>query len=351
MFRPTEVIAALFTRSGWQQPTEVGYNVLTEDNLVSSSGLYFSDYHKAVTVRNIKDTVQDSSISDADFNAYLIQFQKAAINKVLQGVFNRDVIIEQTQLFSRDSEKNFTELTNSSKFVGFKICVTDDVGYSVLLNSISLYFNGAVTFNMYCFHSAKGNIWTKSVTTFANAETVVDVDDLILSISKATQKAGVYYIGYFQDDLGSVKAIYDSAKDYEDTYIFGYTGFEADILTATTYDNQTIVETNKDYGLNLEFTSVRDFTNLIIRNAKQFDRAIGLQVACDVIEQIIMSTRSNATERLNKEFAAQIYNDLNLATINDTQPYSTGLKNQLTSEIQRLNRNLFPKDQAFILQT
>jgi hypothetical protein len=351
MFRPDEVIGALFTRVGWQQPTEDEYDILEGDNLVSSSGLYFNNYHPAVTVRNLKETNQDAGISNADFNTKLEDFQKSAINRVCQGIFNKDVIIEQVQLYSRDYERNFKTLDNTSKFVGFKIKLCDDYGYSVLLNAISLYFDGVATFNMYCFHSAKGNVWTKSVTTVANTETVVNVTDLVLSISKNTQKGGVYYIGYFQDDLGAVNAINDYGADYEDANIFSYSGIEADTLTASTYDNQTIVQTALNYGVNLELTSVNDYTSMIVRNAQAFDEAVALQVACDCIEQIIMSTRSNYTERMTKEFAQQLYNDLNLEWTTESQPYTGGLKNRLRRELQRLNKNFFKEDRPVIIMS
>lgn len=352
MFRPDEVLDYLFTRVGWKQPTESGYTVLTGDNLISLSGRYFEDFHSAVSIRNIKDTMQDSAMSNNDFNSALVQIQKSSIIRVLQGVFNRDQIIEQVQTIGREYNQVKRLITSSSKFVGYKIEMAEDTSYSVVLNSVSLTFDSAVTFKLYCFHVAKGQIWEKEVTTIANAETIVNVTDLVLSISRNTYKQGEFIFGYFQADLGSAKAVNYDTCEFNEALIFCAEGCEAITTSATTIQTTDVVETNLNYGLNLEMSSVRDFTAVICRNPSLFDEAVGLQVACDTIEQIIMSTRSNATERMTKEFAQQLYNDLNLEysnTQNMSQAYSVGLKNRLKRELTKLNKNFFPGDSIQII--
>lgn len=343
MFRPDIVKTALLTRVGWKQPTTSGYDVLTGDNLVSLSGLYFSDFHKALTIKNIKDTQEDESISDVDFNTYLLDCQKSAIVRVLNGVFNKDSIIDQFQFYSRWDGRNFETREKESKFVGFRINLVDDYGYALRINSLSLLFDSAVTFNIYCYHSAKGLIYTKSVTTVANTETIVNLTDLILSISELTYKQGEFYIGYFEDDLSTAKAIEYTSPDYEEAHIFHYSGVEIEPTGATSFDKETTVYTFDNYGINLEVTEVKDYTSVICRNANLFDEAVGLQMAVDLIEQIISSTRSNGTERITKDQLASLYNDLNLDMPTDERPYSAGLKNRLKRELQRLNRNFFPK--------
>lgn len=347
MFRSDLVIGALVTRVGWQQPTSSDYAILTGDNLVSLSGMYFTDYHKAVTVKNLKETIGDADISDPDFNAELLRMQKSAINRVLQGVFNHDQIIENLQLYSRWDTLSFQELTGTDKFCGFRISVANDSSKTVILNSISLLFNGVETFNMYCYHTVKGKIWEKSVTTVAGIETVVNVTDLFLSMTDATHKGGDFFIGYFQNDIVG-KAIEYESPQYNQANIFGYWGFEADRTGVETYENTSVVETNNNYGLNLEFTSVNDYTTIINRNAAQFDEAVGLQFAIDAVEQMINSTRSNMTERLNKEQLAQLYNDINLQTATENMPYTGGLKNRLQRELNRLNQNFFSKGKVTI---
>lgn len=350
MFRPDLVSSALFTRVGWQQPAQGDYAILTGDNLVSLSGLYFTDYHKAVTIKNIKETFEDADISDVDFNSALERMQKAAINRVLQGVFNRDYVIEQLQLYSRDEMKETESVTNAGKFVGIRIKVAQDTSYAVRINALSLLFTEAKIFNMYCFHSVKGLIWTKSVTVVANEETVVNVTDLIVSHSEPTYKGGEFYIGYFQDDLGTCQALEYEQVQYKQAMIFSHYGVEFQGLTSVTFDSETLTETAENYGINLEMTSLRDFTQVICRNPYVFDEAVGLQMAIDCVELMINTTRSNMTERLTKDQLSQLYNDLNLATGSDQMPYTAGLKTRLTRELQRLNRNFFPPSKIEIVQ-
>jgi hypothetical protein len=351
MYRSSEVISGLFTRVGWQQPTQSGYDILTGDNLVSLSGRFFGDFHSLLTIKNIKETIEDKDISSVNFNAWLIQKQKACINRVLQGVFNRDQIIEQLQLFSREYNQTKRLLTNESKFVGYKIELADNSSYSVVLNSVSLTFDSVSTFNLYCFHTAKGKIWEKSVTTVAGVETIVNITDLVLSISNNTYKQGEFIFGYFQDDLGSSKAINFDSCEYNEACIFSAEGCEAIAIGSTDIQTIDTVETNLNYGINLELTSVRDFTAVIVRNPSQFDEAVGLQMACDLIEQIIFSSRSNATERIQKEQVQAAYTDLNQDMPVDGAPYSAGLKNRLKRELQRLNKNYFPKEPIKIVQS
>jgi ACT domain-containing protein len=71
-------------------------------------------------------------------------------------------------------------------------------------------------------------------------------------------------------------------------------------------------------------------------------------MAVNLIEQIISSTRSNATERIGKDQLASLYNDLNIDMPTDQRPYSAGLKNRLKREIQRLNRTFFKKGDVII---
>ncbi|HEY1044955.1 MAG TPA: hypothetical protein VGF79_00855 [Bacteroidia bacterium] len=336
---------------GWRQPTLSGYDILTGNNLISKSGRYFDDFHTAVSIKNIKDTHEDADISNANFNAYLESLQKAAIVRILQGVFNKDIIIENLQLFSRREPKEVTLIENENKFCGFKINVANDSSYAVRLNSLSLLFDGDKTFNMYCFHSFKGKIWEKSVTVSAGVETVFNIDDLLLSISSSTYKAGDFFIGYFQEDLGDVRAIDYDVCEWACPSIFGYRGFKADQTGPLTYDVDSVVYNDLNYGINMELTSVRDFTQVIIRNPSMFDEAIGLQVTCNVIENIIYSIRSNSTERINKEQLGSLYTELNQDMPTDTVPYSAGFKNRLKREIQRLNKNFFNDDKVTMYQS
>lgn len=348
MFRSTLAIDALFTRVGWQQPTQSEYAILTGNNLVSLSGLYFTDYHKAVTIKNIKETQEDEDISDLDFNSYLERLQKGAINRCLNAVFSKEEIIDETQLYTRENLRYSKLIENESKFVGIHLDVVESPEYSVSINTASLLFDGVKTFNLYCFHSAKGQIWSKSVTTLAGVETVVNITDLILSISELTYKAGEFLFGYFQDDLGSVKAInYNQEEpEFNKGRLFCAEGFES-VAVGVGYDNETLVETNLNYGINLEISSHRDYTYLIKRNAPMFDEVVGLQLAVDVIETIINSTRSNATERITKDQVTMLYNDVNLGQDgvqnNDIMPHSGGLKARLQRELKKLKENFHPK--------
>lgn len=346
MFRPDLVISALFTRVGWRQPTQSDYAILTGNNIISLSGLYFNDYHSILTIKNIKETLEDEDISNANFNTWLENKQKACINRVLQGVFNRDFIIENLHLFINDGDDKEL-LTSEGKFVGYRINLANDTSYAVKVNSVSLLFDSNQSFNLKCYHSVKGVIWTKAVTATANVETVVNITDLYLALSSSTYGPGEFYIGYDQNDIVG-KAI-DYPPHFNAASIFGFAGMRCD--ANTTIDVDSVEVTYKTYGLNFEMTSFRDFTRPIVQNAHLFDEAVGLQMAVDIIEQIIFSSRSNKTERITREVAQALYTDLNQDMPVDDAPYSAGLKNRLKREIQRLNKNFLPKDTITTVQS
>ena len=61
-------------------------------------------------------------------------------------------------------------------------------------------------------------------------------------------------------------------------------------------------------------------------------------------EERLRKLKEKEQQRINKEQLSALYNDLNMDMPTDQRPYSAGLKNRLKREMQRLNRNFFPKE-------
>lgn len=98
-------------------------------------------------------------------------------------------------------------------------------------------------------------------------------------------------------------------------------------------------------GLNLELISFKDHTQKILRKANLFDEAIGLTVTSMVIEEIVMSTRTNTEQRQTAEQASKLFTDLNQAFATDTIPIMPGIKSRLAGEVKRLRATFFPEAQ------
>lgn len=343
-FKYSEVLTAMLSRLGWRQGT-VTVPTLTSANKTTGSGRYFNDFHALVTVKNIKDTVEDPDISDSDFNTYLQDLQEAVISECLNRVFSPKYFDEPKMLFDRlDGESS---QANSGLFVGYKIRPANDNDVTVQVNSLTLLFDGAATFNIYLFHEKKATaLKTQSVTTVANQQVKVDLTEWYLSALNGSTTGGSFYIGYFQDDLGSVKAINEDADWNYNTFCFKYESAYCDIVSSTTInsDGYSGSVTN---GLNLEVSSFRDYTKKIIRNVSLFDNVIGYGMAVKVLEGIIYSTSaSNGNERALKEVIAEATYDLTGVIPVAGTAKKKSLRDDYNSALEVLHSNFFPNPKA-----
>lgn len=338
MYDNQRVLPKLFSRVGWRQPTQAEYAILTEPNTTTRSGRYFQDVYAPVTIQNIKDLQQDADISDSDFNLMLEAMQKAAILDMLSAVFNDREVVDTVQTFDRETDIADSLIENTGKFVGYRIDIAKTDQFATQLSQVGLYFNEDVTFELKCFidNSAQA-IWTKQVEAVGNEITIVDIDDLVLSYMSNKARSTTFYIGYFQDGLGTAQAYDEQVSRYNcgclwRAQTFVGTPSEARFAIPVDYSPET-------FGLNLQFTSYKDFTNQIIANVRLFDEAISLQVAVKTLELILSSTRSNATERITKEMLGDIYRELNAEGPTAEKPYMPGIKSRYFGEIKKLQKS------------
>lgn len=345
-----QVISALFGRLGWKQPT--GTNpVINSTNLIAKSGRRFNDgsFHSLVTLQNIKATMEQEAASDADFNTYIEGLQRSIILRSLNGIFNQPEFIHQTLLYERFGYMD-TPIENSGKFVGVRIKVPPAADMAVQLDSVALYFTEAATFNLYLFNDAKlAPVWTGSVTTVANTQTIVNLTDIVLNHIGGNNHGGVFYFGYFQDDIGTAKAIRESASRFKTSTPYSATMIEVEATGANNFDRNNIgFSIFQTYGINLHISVFRDHTQQIVRKAALFDNIIGLQMAAQTVEQIMYNRRSNGDERVLRDNASSLQASLDLngvAPISDG-PQTTGLKQQITAELKRMKDNFFEKPKA-----
>jgi hypothetical protein len=348
-FNYSQVISAMFGRVGWRQPSITNSPVLSSINTTSKGGRYYQDFHALVTVKNLKDVMEEAGASDSSLNNYLEAVQRGIALTCVNGVFNEPEYLSQKLLFNRSWAVNDQLVTNGGYFVGVQFRVPPTPDIAVQIDSVALYFDSAVTFNLYVYNDAiKAPLAVMEVTAVANSQTLVNLSDVILNYIGGSNMGGSFYIGYYQDDIGNAKAYWEQGCTYaRDSY--GWTFIEADRkLAEYDFNRQNIRRNNVNYGLNLHVSTFRDHTWQIVKKAALFDNVIGLQMAAFAIEQIIFSTRSNGTERILKEAAAEVNAQLELngvAAISDS-PYTTGLKKQITQELLRLKESFFPKPKA-----
>lgn len=345
-FDLSRVMAAMFGRVGWSQSPITGLPVVNGTNLQSKGGRFFQDFHSLVTVANVKATMEEPAASDANLNQYLTSLQRACIMRCLNAVFRVPEYLQQILLFDRQGQ-NDTPITNTGQFVGYEINLAPVNNLAIQIDSATLLFDQDVTFNLYLFKDGKKSpVTVMEVSAVANEATVVNFSDLVLNYIGASTKGGRFYFGYFQDDLGNVKAIREQVYRIEKTLCF-----DADPVAMKRntgeydFDRNQRSYTVQPYGINLECSVFRDHTDQVIKKAHLFDEVIGLTNAYMVLEQIIYTVRSNKDERILKDQVDKIGLQLDLtgvAPISDS-PRIKGLSQRIDAELNRMRQSFFPR--------
>lgn len=340
-----KVYNAFSGRIGWNQPTIAGSPTLSDANKASASGRFYDEAHAIVRVNIVHDVQYDPNITDDQFNAFLQTLDKSCIMQCLNAVFNRPQLIETGLVYERSSNIKSVIIPNQGNFCGYRIKVAQG-NYAVQINTISLFFTAAATFNIYLFNDlVKEPLKTKSVTTVANSQTVIDLG-WVLNYIASTNKGGMFYIGYFQDELGSVNGIDEQLNQWAPTKVYGAWPFQSPKTGTVDFNRINPSVVFRTYGINLQISAYRDYTQTIIQCAHIFDEARILLMASKVIELVKNSIRVNKEKRITAENIMQLDYDLNLAFPTDDRPFMTGIKAQLVREYKRINDNFFPKQEA-----
>ncbi len=344
----TRVISAMFGRVGWKQPLKTGSPVINSTNLMSKGGRYFNDgsFHAIVTVDNVKATMEEASATDNNLNAHLEAVQRAAIMRCLNSVFREPEYHQQVLVFDR-YDSNDQPVNNTDQFVGYEINLAPAMNKGIQIDSATLLFDQDVTFNLYLFKDGKKSpLAVIEVSAVAYETTVVNFSDLVLKYIGSATKGSCYYFGYFQSDLGSVKAIREEGCLNYKTVCFNARPMITRQNTGEyDFDRLTRSYTNEPYGINLEMSVFEDHTQMIVKKAGLFDEAIGLTASYMIIEQIIYTCRSNANERVLKDELAKvgIQMDLNGAAPVSDSPKIKGLNIRIEEELKRLRNSFYPR--------
>ena len=335
-------------RLGWHQPTITGMPTLDADNLEATSGRYYDrGFHKAVTVQNYYETQENPDITDLQFNALLQDEDQAVITRLINAVLNKPQLIEHVVDYTRVAYRQSIIIPNMGMAVGYRINISPG-DYAVNIDSVGLLFDGAVTFNMYLFNDLiLAPVQTQSVTTVANTQVRVSLDWVMNYINSATSGGnlgGVWYLMYFQDDLGDVHAIDEQLNMWSKTKILGAIPFQSDKVGALDFNRTNVSANYRTYGFNFEVSCYRDYTQTLIQNASLFDEARGLTMAINVIEQILFTSRANGNQRVMQDIANRLSPSLDMQSGEfNSNPYVSGLKQQLARELNRINLVFSPK--------
>lgn len=343
-YNATTVLPVLMERKGWEQPTKTGSPTLNAANLTNLSGKPFQDHHAACTIENLLSTQEDERLGDTPytlFNTYLQNRNKATCMEVLQMVFNRsDATDLPAMQYNKAPNTPYTSIPNQGKFVGYQIEVANG-SFTASMDAVTLLFDGVATFNLYLYHEQKdAAIATKSVTTVANYQTTVTLTEWVLQSIGNTSKGGTFYVGYYQADLGSVKALEFNFNGRSTYHCIRHTPISATVV-GSTFSRNDWGSTQNTYGLNFQIATYRDYSGAIISRSNEFDQIIGDIMAKNVLEKTLYNVRTNATQRINQEQNKMLYTDLTQEGQSDYAPYVSGLKASIKREVLRLQKTFY----------
>lgn len=343
MIRPDKIKTALFGGVGFRQSPITEYAIVDASNQQSNSGLFYQDGTSLVTIKNIKESQQSIDISDADFNSYLKQLQENCIIEVCRALTaNEPDFIQDVNMFPY--QKSFKNVIDKrSKFVGFTFKPQNKLDTLGKVSYIELCFNEDVTFNIYMYNSNKPNtpIETLEVNALADEAVIVPLNWFLAD--SETYKGGVFYIGYFEDDLGTAQAYkkdYDLAQYQFNTKCFYSRPVSLD-YNGTNIDVESVINESEEYGLNFIVSIYNDYTEILIRNKNLLWSAIQLQMGEKVLEVIKTSTRLNGNNSILDSEA--LINNVNFDLFGNEKLKIDGIKTKKQRQIDSIKRMLFYK--------
>lgn len=273
------------------------------------------------------DYIQAMLPSNRTLEEYLDTVETDAINTMLSDLVERkklsnkgkDVVKSNVIL---DNVVRGKTVVNESRFVGIEISLNGVYGIEAVINRIGLYLSGNDTdIDLYLFNSLQANaVATYNISTItANTFNWTDANIEIEAENGTGTDGGVWYIGYYQDDLAH-QAVQLESFNWKNGYCGGCRGEKyAKIYrnmssyvrltpfyiaaakvpaTGVLFDPADIVETyNNNWGLNLNLTVKCDLSQYFIDNRQSFKSAIGHSVAYQVLQMLSVSSQVSAVEQ------------------------------------------------------
>lgn len=305
-------------------------------NQTSDSGLIYNDGHNLVSINNMLETFEDKDININGFNTYLTNLSNSCIIDVCKKIVQERKLFKCQSVLYPYAQSFESTYDVSSGFVGIELLPAINDNILINISAITASFDSSITLPIKLINS-------ETVTEIASQDIETIDKDAVrqrvnwdISLTK-DRTGGTYFIGYNASGLSGAKPYkreYDLAS-YDYNYFnaeykkIPYSGSKLDIRSHETIE--------QPYGLNIEYSVYTDYSMMLIRNKYLLARAVQLQMAERVIEQIFTSTRSNFTERQTKELRGIA----NFAL--EGSEAVPGIRRRLASEIKSVKKMFWPE--------
>jgi hypothetical protein len=310
---------------GFDQRVDESYPAYDSDLILSSSGLKIDD-HSLFTIENIFNCAApnfgDMTLTDTqeeEFNNWVrnkINYsQVRLINKLFankKGLGQGKELLQDVRLF--DNTRDMTKVaTNVGAFVGIELCFEKMDGLALHINRIGTHFDSVVDVPIYILNSGQISPIETPVTInhlTANSYQWTPFNKKIFYNSSTFLSGSRYYIGYFQDDLGSAKAIrqnidFDNIcygcsnwnRIWHEKYSRYMSANNIKVSSSKLNGNdywekpESAVSTTDNFGINLDFSVVSDLTQFFVKNKNVLAYALKMQVQVDILQDMLNSNR------------------------------------------------------------
>lgn len=319
MFNPTTIQNCMTSLIGWRNDANTSVPQITNTALLTSdSGLYYNDFHPLLLIENIANTLPEDKIIDN----YLTEKVNSGINKALTKVVlekklneSTKTLLNSSKLFDGIGRFQDTVISNG-RFVGVELEMFPSYGAKVIIDKIGLQFTQTQTnLPIYIFHTSQLNpikTVTATTTKASSLEWLTLSETIDLSyLSDTYDSGGMFYIGYFQDDITG-QAI---KKDFN--FIDGPCNTCRGGANAMKVWNERlnfvrIVPVEVANG-SLNGTQMFDYTKRKYNATNNFGLNFGVTVQCD-ISQYLCEQKLILTDLIGKQVAVDILNDMKHST-------------------------------------
>lgn len=299
----------------------------------SESGLFYNELHPAMRLDLIKAMIpRNRTLSD-----YLAEKVTAGVTEMIANIsavrrydqyarrtVNSHLLIDGVAFF-RD------QVISQNRFVGFAIKPSTSLGLVGVIKKVALQLSVAQEINLYLFHSSKSEALETIPLNVSSANSYIWTDlELKLNSMDDDVQGGVYYLGYYQEDLignaieyrnldfetgpcgtcdgGTAFTMWKERRKFYWIYPFYVANANLGATPTDRFLNEDIVyEKLTNWGLNLKISFECDLSYFMCEHKFSMVKILGLFVVYGILKDFKYSQEINFME---KNLKSMIIRDL-----------------------------------------
>jgi hypothetical protein len=286
-------------------------------------------------------------------NTTILRFAQSIVNLKKNDKQSKQLMIDTPVYNGTGSLANVSNyVPNQNKFVGLELNTIPNKDVDLRIKKIGLHFVDIQTgLTIYIYHSSQLEpLQTITVSTTTDKSFIwVDIDDIMLNYTDDYASGGVFYIGYYQEDVTGTGAINNdrfnfdapclscnrTGRRYWDTFnkfvnVNSFSVADGNFTKGEMWDTELNQYGSNTFGLNISFSAECTLNNFICENSQLFAKGLLRQAELLFCEYAINTNRTN-------ELAERL---ANIAGINLDADGLIKLQMQVEEEIKASNFDL-----------